>query len=44
MDLRADDRKRGATFDRFGLFNSQSGGAFVELYVDDRTYTAAPPP
>ena len=40
LDLRPGDRKLGATFDRFGFFNVQSGGHFVYVYVDDVTYTA----
>ncbi|MGD9644528.1 MAG: hypothetical protein AB7U73_02380 [Pirellulales bacterium] len=31
----ADEIKAGATFDRFGLFNMQSGGHHVEFYVDE---------
>ena len=31
--------KAGATFDRFGIFNVQSGGQFVEIYLDDVSYT-----
>lgn len=33
------DRTRGATFDRFGLFNLQSGGWHVEVYLKDLVYT-----
>jgi hypothetical protein len=33
----------GARFDRFGFFNLQAGGHFVELYLDDLKYTRAPP-
>jgi hypothetical protein len=40
IDLRVGDRKRGATFDRFGLFNVQEGGHYVEVFVDDLAYTA----
>ncbi|MBX7165719.1 MAG: hypothetical protein K1X74_05165 [Pirellulales bacterium] len=29
-----DERRRGARFDTFGLFNLQSGGHHVEIYVD----------
>lgn len=32
--------QQGAVFDRFGLFNMQSGGWHVEVYFDDVTYTA----
>lgn len=39
LDIRPGDRQRGATFDRFGLFNVQSGGHFVEVYLDDLAYT-----
>ena len=39
LDLRLGDKARGATFDRFGLFNHQSGGNYVYLYVDDLRYT-----
>jgi hypothetical protein len=41
MDLEEGRRKQGATFDRFGVFNSQSGGNAVEIYLDDLAYTAA---
>lgn len=34
-----EDRQKGARFDRFGLFNMQSGGHGVELYLDDVRYT-----
>lgn len=40
LDLRPGDRKAGATFDRFGLFNIQEGGHYVEVYVDDLTFTS----
>jgi hypothetical protein len=42
LDLRPGDKTSGATFDRFGFFNHQSGGSHVKLYVDDLTYTAKP--
>jgi hypothetical protein len=32
-------RKQNASFDRFGLFNCQAGGHFVDLALDDLTYT-----
>jgi hypothetical protein len=41
LDVRPEDRKAGATFDRFGLFNVQEGGHYVEVYVDDLEYTGA---
>jgi len=34
------DIQTGATFDRFGIFNVQEGGSFVELYLDDLKITA----
>jgi hypothetical protein len=40
LDLKPGHRARGAAFDRFGLFNHQSGGHMVEIYLDDLTYTA----
>ncbi|MDB6121081.1 MAG: hypothetical protein JWQ71_74 [Pedosphaera sp.] len=42
IEVKSADEKRGATFDRFGIFNVQSGGHFVEIYLDDLTYTAGP--
>jgi len=39
MDLKPGHKQSGATFDRFGFFNMQSGGWHVQLYVDDLTYT-----
>jgi len=33
------DRQRGARFDRFGIFNLQSGGHAVEIYLDDLKFT-----
>ena len=41
LNLGEHDRARGATFDRFGLFNMQSGGWHVEVYFDDLRYTAS---
>ena len=35
LDLRAGARESGATFDRFGFFNTQSGGHYVKVFVDD---------
>ncbi len=34
------DREQGAIFDRFGIFNMQSGGWHVEFYLSDLSYTA----
>ena len=41
LTLDAQDRKRGAEFDRFGMFNFQSGGWHVEVYFDDLRYTVS---
>jgi hypothetical protein len=38
LQLLPEQEKAGATFDRFGLLNIQTGGHFVELYLDDLTY------
>lgn len=40
IEVRPQDRKRGAKFDRFGLFNIQEGGHYVEVYFDDLQFTA----
>jgi hypothetical protein len=32
-------KAKGAVFDRFGLFNAQTGGHHVEVYLDDLSYT-----
>lgn len=40
-DLLPGHRRDGATFDRFGLFNIQSGGHHVRVYVDDLRITTA---
>jgi hypothetical protein len=40
LDLTPEQRKAGATFDRFGLRNVRGGGKSVEIYFDDLTYTA----
>lgn len=39
LDLQPGHRGAGATFDRFGFCNVQSGGHYVEVYVDDLQYT-----
>jgi hypothetical protein len=39
--LKPEHRKQGASFDRFGLFNLQVGGHFVDIAVDDLTYSSA---
>lgn len=40
IELRPGDRQRGAKFDRFGIFNLQSGGHAVETYLDDLRFTS----
>ena len=40
MDLTPGHKTIGGTFDRFGIFNLQSGGHYVELYLDDVSYSA----
>ena len=39
LPLSPGDQQRGAVFDRFGIFNMQSGGHHVELLLDDVSYT-----
>ncbi len=41
LDIRSGIKQTGATFDRFGLFNIQAGGHFVNLYLDNLTYTSS---
>lgn len=40
MDLKPGTKKAEAAFDRFGLFNMNRGGSFVEVWLDDLKYTA----
>jgi hypothetical protein len=42
FDLAAGEKADGATFDRFGIFDLQSGGHYVEVWFDDLQYTAKP--
>lgn len=42
LELRPGDRATGAAFDRFGFFNLQAGGHYVQIYVDDLQFTAGP--
>jgi hypothetical protein len=37
--LKPEQRRAGAKFDRFGLFNCQTGGHFVDVAVDDIAFT-----
>jgi len=41
LTLKPGYRKQGASFDRFGLFNLQVGGHFVDIAVDDLSFTRA---
>jgi len=43
LELTPEQRKSGATFNRFGLANIRAGGHSVEFYLDDLTYTARGP-
>ncbi|MFO1020813.1 MAG: hypothetical protein U0903_08975 [Planctomycetales bacterium] len=38
--LRPGDRARGATFDRFGMFNLQAGGHHVQVWIDELQFTS----
>ena len=40
FDLTPEQRRVGATFDRFGLVNVRRGGKYNVIYFDDLTYTA----
>ena len=40
LNLRPGDKARGAKFDRFGIFNMQSGGHHVRVYIDELTHTS----
>lgn len=42
LDLEPEHRRRGARFDRFGLFTFPEGGHHVRLYLDELSYTAQP--
>jgi hypothetical protein len=39
LRLRPEHRQHGASFDRFGIFNLQVGGHFVDLTLDDLRFT-----
>lgn len=41
LRLKPEHRAQGASFDRFGLFNLQVGGHFVDVEIDDLTYSSA---
>jgi hypothetical protein len=40
FDLTPGHKQLGAAFDRFGIFNLQAGGHFVEVYLDDLKYSS----
>jgi hypothetical protein len=42
LDLKPGHRRLGASFDRFGLFNIQTGGQHVMIYLDNLSYTSGP--
>jgi hypothetical protein len=42
FDLSPEHKADGATFDRFGLFDVQSGGHYVQVWFDDLEYTTGP--
>lgn len=39
LDVNPDHREQGALLDRFGIFDLQTGGHHVEIYLDDLTYS-----
>jgi len=41
LELKPEARKSGASFDRFGFFNGQTGGHFVKVFIDDVRYSGA---
>jgi hypothetical protein len=41
LALKPGVKAKGATLDRFGLFNTTVGGQMVKIYLDDLQYTAA---
>ncbi len=43
VDLTKEQRQTGATFDRFGLLNPRKGGKYVDIYLDDLSYSARLP-
>ncbi len=43
IDLTPEQRKAGARFDRFGLWTVRRGGKFVEVDLDDLSYTSRRP-
>ncbi len=43
LALKPGQKAHGATFDRFGVFNSTIGGQMVKFYLDDLSYTVGVP-
>jgi hypothetical protein len=39
ITLKPEHRRLGAAFDRFGIFNCQTGGHFVDISIDDVRFT-----
>jgi hypothetical protein len=39
ITLKPEHRKLGAMFNRFGLFNCQTGGHYVDIAIDELTFT-----
>ena len=39
ITLKPEHRRAGAKFDRFGLFNCQTGGHYVDIAIDQLTFT-----
>ncbi|MFO0949152.1 MAG: hypothetical protein U1D30_25115 [Planctomycetota bacterium] len=42
VELAPGEKRDDATLDHFGIWNLQSGGHFVKVYLDDLRYTAGP--
>jgi hypothetical protein len=42
LAISPEHRRMGASFDRFGIFNIQTGGHFVDLALDDLSFTIEP--
>ena len=40
VNLTPEQRKVGATFNRFGLLNPRKGGKYVDVYYDDLSYSS----
>jgi len=42
-DLTNEQRESGASFDRFGILNPRKGGKYVDVYIDDLSYSVRRP-